>query len=186
MGYLGPRGTFTPWQYLPPFNHGQPGNANTVGGGGGMGPFFRDALDARRSMYNQTPEAQYPDGYLGTINSRRGDRLLDSLKNRQNQRSYVRGVHKGERIDPSDYFFPPELPADGGLQREAMGVQVDTLVLSPRNAPQIQYLPMYRQAEDASPAYQADRGDRRRQALWGAEPGIGRTTQLRKLAPPWR
>ena len=42
-----------------------------------------DALDARRSMYNQTPEAQYPDGYLGTINTRRGDRLLDNLKGRQ-------------------------------------------------------------------------------------------------------
>jgi hypothetical protein len=55
-----PRGVFTPFQYLPPFNMGAPGNANTVGGGGGMGPFFRDALDARRSMYNQTPEAQWP------------------------------------------------------------------------------------------------------------------------------
>jgi len=105
-----PRGVFTPWQYLPPYNFGAPGNANTVGGGGGMGPYFRDALDAKRSAYNQTPESMWPDGYLGTINTRRGDRLLDSL---------------------------------------------------PQWSP-------------------------RQQSMMGAEPGIGRTTQLRKLAPPWR
>jgi hypothetical protein len=166
-----PRGVFTPWQYLPPMNMGAPGNANTVGGGGGMGPYFRDALDARRSMYNRTPEAMYPDGYLGTINSRRGDRLLDNLKSRQNQRSYVRGVHKGERIDPSDYLFPPDLQPDRGLVRESRGVPVDTMVLSERYVPDFDKVPMF------SP---------RQQSLWGADPGIGRTTQLRKLAPPWR
>lgn len=166
-----PRGTFTPWQYVPPYNHGDPANANTVAGGGGMGPYFRDALDARRSMYNRTPEAMYPDGYLGTINTRRGDRLLDNLKNRQNQRSYVRGVHKGERIDPADYYFPPELQPDAGLRREAQGVPFDTVVLSARNAPQLQYVPVYNPKE---------------QAVANTDPGIGRTTQLRKLAPPWR
>ena len=166
-----PQGTFTPFQYLPPFNFGQPGNANTAGGGGGMGPHFRDALDARRSAYNRTPEAMYPDGYLGTINSRRGDRLLDNLKNRQNQRSYQRGVHKGEKIDPSDYFFPREFSPQDGLARESQGVLVDTVVLSPRAAPKGADLPMF------SP---------RQQSMWGADPGIGRTTQLKKLAPPWR
>jgi hypothetical protein len=166
-----PRGVFTPWMTLPPFNMGAPGNANTVGGGGGMGPYFRDAMDARRSAYNRTPEAMYPDGYLGTINSRRGDRLLDSLKNRQNQRSYQRGVHKGERIDPGDYFFPGQFQPDMGLKRLAQGMPFDTEVLVERFAPLGADLPMY------SP---------RQQSLWGADPGIGRTTQLRKLAPPWR
>jgi hypothetical protein len=156
---------------LPPYGMGAPGNANTAGGGGGLGPYFRDALDARRSMYNRTPEAMYPDGYLGTINSRRGDRLLDNLKNRQNQRSYQRGVHKGERIDPSDYFFPRQFDPENGIRRQAKAVPVDTMVLSPRYAPRSDLVPMY------SP---------RQQSLWGADPGIGRTTQLRKLAPPWR
>lgn len=166
-----PQGTFTPWQLLPPYNFGQPGNANTVGGGGGLGPYFRDSLDARRSMYNRTPEAMYPDGYLGTINTRRGDRLLDSLKTRQNQRSYVRGVHKGERIDPADYYFPRDLRPDAGLRRQMNGVPFDTMMLSKRAAPKLSLLPNY------SP---------RQESMQGATSGVGRTTQLRKLAPLWR
>lgn len=166
-----PRGVFTPFQFLPPFQHGAPGNANTVGGGGGMGPYFRDSLDARRSAYNQTPEAMFPDGYLGTINTRRGDRLLDSLKNRANQRSYVRGVHKGERIDPSDYYWPAALQPTAGIERQGEAMPDDTMWLSERAAPRMDLVPMY------SP---------RQQSMMGAGPGIGRTTQLRKLAPPWR
>src|SRR5688500_16168090 len=98
--------TFTPWLKLSPYQVGVPGAPTTGGGGspvatpGGPQPFFRDAQDERRSMWRRTPDAQYPDGYLGTIPSRRGDRILDTLKSRQNQRSYQRGVHKGERIDP--------------------------------------------------------------------------------------
>lgn len=113
----------------------------------------------------------YPDGYLGTINTRRGDRLLDSLKQRANQRSYVRGVHKGERIDPADYMYPPSLQPTRGIERQMEGVLVDTMVLSERNAPRQDLVPQW------SP---------RQQSLMGADPGIGRTTQLRKLAPPWR
>lgn len=167
-----PRGVFTPFQFLPPYNMGAPGNANTAGGGGGIGPFFRDALDARRSAYNQTPEAMYPDGYLGTINTRRQDRLLDSLKTRANQRSYVRGVHKGERIDPSDYLWPGQLqPMDGIMRQGREAVPFDTMVLSPRHAPRLDLVPQY------SP---------RQEAMMGADAGIGRSNQLRKLAPPWR
>jgi hypothetical protein len=166
-----PRGVFTPWQFLPPFNFGAPGNANTAGGGGGMGPYFRDSLDARRSMYNQTPEAMYPDGYLGTINTRRQDRLLDSLKDRANQRSYQRGVHKGERIDPSDYYFPQALQPTDGITRQMQAVEYDTVMLSARNAPRYELLPQYSIKEET---------------MMEAGPGIGRTTQLRKLAPPWR
>lgn len=166
-----PQGTFTPWMTLPPYGMGAPGNANTTGGGGGMGPYFRDAMDARRSAYNRTPEAMYPDGYLGTINTRRGDRLLDNLKSRQNQRSYQRGVHKGERIDPSDYFFPPELQPTEGITRQMQAVPFDTMWLSQRAAPKLELVPMYSPAQES---------------MMGADPGIGRTTQLRKLAPPWR
>jgi hypothetical protein len=69
----------------------------------------------------RTPEAEYPDGYLGNVKSRREDRLLDSLKNRLTQRSYQRGVHKGERIDPSDYFYPAGLDPQRGLRAQARG-----------------------------------------------------------------
>jgi len=168
-----PQGTFTPFQYLPPWNFGAPGNANTVSGGGGMGPFFRDALDAKRAAHNQTPDAQYPPGYLGTINTRRQDRLLDALKNRQNQRSYVRGVHKGERIDPADYFFPAEVQPTEGIERGEAAVPIDfgSQWLVERHAPKLDLVPSL---------------TTKQQVMWGADPGIGRTTQLKKLAPPWK
>jgi hypothetical protein len=70
-------------------------------------------------MYNRTPNAEYPSGYLGTITSRRSDRVLDSLKARVNQRSYQRGVHLGERIDPGDYLWPEEYNPLDGIAREA-------------------------------------------------------------------
>jgi hypothetical protein len=109
------------FMYLPPYGVGSPGS-QTVGGGGGVPePFFRDLLDARRSMWRRTPDAEYPDGYLGTIVSRRGDRVLDSLKSRVNQRQYQRGVHKGERIDPGDYYWPAKFNPDLGLELEARG-----------------------------------------------------------------
>ena len=74
-------------------------------------------------MWRKTPEAEYPDGYLGTFRTRREDRLLDSLKNRVNQRSYQRGVHKGERIDQADYFWPEAWSPDRGLAHEAAGIR---------------------------------------------------------------
>jgi hypothetical protein len=151
---------------------GTPGNANTAGGGGGMGPFFRDALDAKRAAWNQTPEAMYPPGYLGTIYTRRQDRVLDSLKARQNERSYVRGIHKGERIDPADYLYPGALQPTQGMERmqEAEPIDFGTQWLVERYAPRLDLVPSL---------------TLKQQTLWGADPGIGRTTQLRKLAPPW-
>ena len=87
----------------------------------GPQPFFRDELDEFRSMWRRTPEAQYPDGYLGTITARRDDRLLRNLSARATQRSYQRGVHKGERIDPGDYIWPEQFNLTSGIKREARG-----------------------------------------------------------------
>jgi hypothetical protein len=107
------------YSYLPPMGVGQPG---TVEPGGVQQLNFRDPLDAARSgMAGFIPSAQWPDGYLGTIQSRREDRMLDSLKGQINQRSYQRGVHKGEKIDAADYFWPGELQPDRGLRAEAGG-----------------------------------------------------------------
>ena len=84
----------------------------------------RSDLDYQRLGLGRVPEAEYPDGYLGTIRSRRDDKgkpyavsdtVLDSLKNRQNQRAYQRGVHKGERIDPGQYRWPADLRPDRRL-----------------------------------------------------------------------
>lgn len=90
---------------------------------GGPQPVWRDYYDFRRSGWRSTPEAQYPDGYLGTIQTRRGDRLLNSLKQRQMQRPNSRGIHKGDRIDTSDYFWPPEFHPELGLMLESQGMK---------------------------------------------------------------
>lgn len=82
-------------------------------------PWARSVLDAKRMMHKRVPQAEYPAGFLGTITSRRGDRVLDSLKARVNQRSYQRGVHLGERIDPGDYLYPEGMDPLMGIQRQA-------------------------------------------------------------------
>jgi hypothetical protein len=107
------------------------GGATAYGAGGyGSAPVTRDSLDALRMGVGRTPAAEYPDGYLGTIRDRRDDKgkpyatsdvVLDSLKGRTTQRAYQRGVHKGERIDPSDYYYPKGLEPDRGLKIQARG-----------------------------------------------------------------
>jgi len=95
-------------------------------GGGGV-PVARSELDFLRMGVGRQPQAEYPDGYLGTIRSRRDDRgrpsstsdkVLDSLKIRVGQRSYQRGVHRGERIDQSDYYYPKGLERERGIIRQ--------------------------------------------------------------------
>ena len=105
---------------------GMYGTYTAVGGGGS--PVSHRDLDALRIGQGRTPSAEYPDGYLGTIRSRREDRMLDSLKNRLTQRSYQRGVHKGERIDQSDYLWPEALQPDRGLVNEARGLKTGPLL----------------------------------------------------------
>jgi hypothetical protein len=108
-------GSHQNWQYL-----GANGfqGAYTTTGGNGTPIVPRSNLDMERLGIGRTPEAEYPDGYLGTIRSRRDDKgkpyaisdnVLDSLKSRQNQRAYQRGVHKGERIDTRQYTWPGDL-----------------------------------------------------------------------------
>jgi hypothetical protein len=53
----------------------------------------------------------------------------------------------------------------------AEGVPFDTMILVERNAPDFSMLPQYTPKQTA---------------MQGATAGIGRTTQLRRLAPPWR
>lgn len=86
----------------------------------GPSPHFRDAKDRQLAAFGASPDTQHPDGYLGTMEgTRRQDRLLSAIK-RQNRRSYSRGVHKGERINPGDYVWPAEFNPMSGLENQAM------------------------------------------------------------------
>lgn len=99
--------------WLNPVSGGQYGFGTHVVGA-------RDGMDALR-MGARTPEAEYPDGYLGTIQSRREDRVLDSLKARLGDRQYQRGVHVGEKRDPRSYVWPAEFNDQSGLAAQAAG-----------------------------------------------------------------
>ena len=89
----------------------------------GPAPKGHDYLDNLRMFWRRTPEATYPDGYLGTINTRRADRLMGSLKARQQNRPNSRGIHKGERLDSKDYIWPDEFNPWSGLEAEAQGIR---------------------------------------------------------------
>ena len=114
---------------------------NTNYGGGGV-PVARSELDFLRLGVGRAPQAEYPDGYLGTIRSRRDDRgrpsstsdtIMNSLKARVGQRSYQRGVHRGERIDSSDYYYPEGLENFRGIARQMKSARIGNVLMSPRN-----------------------------------------------------
>lgn len=122
---------------------------NTVYGGGGQA-VARSEMDESRMGIGRQPSAEYPAGYLGTIRSRRDDRgrpsstsdtVLNGIKNRIGQKSYQRGVHRGERIDPSDYYYPSGLEADRGIKRQMRGVKVGNTTLTKKNADNIKLVP---------------------------------------------
>jgi hypothetical protein len=102
--------SFTAWQDL---------WSMFTGNGPQPGPpvHVRDALDSERLAWRHTPEAMYPDGYLGTVgNERRGDRIRQAVW--RDQRSYTRGVHKGERLDMSSYLWPEEFNPLSGVENQ--------------------------------------------------------------------
>jgi hypothetical protein len=106
-----------------PYNIPAPGSASNYGQGGGyIVTGARDIADAKRMMAaGYVPTAEYPDGYLGTVNSRREDRLFNGVKRRVSDRSYSRGVHKGEHIDPADYYWTQQVNPTIALEYEARG-----------------------------------------------------------------
>lgn len=107
------------------------------------------------------------DGYLGTIQSRTSDKFLDAMKSRLGERHYQRGVHKGERIDASDYFWPEEFQPTNGLEAELEGRRQAPLYVAYEIHPREEILP-------ASGARLVQTLNPRRQE------------QLRRLAPTWR
>lgn len=117
-----------------------PGGATTGGGGftkqtaGAVQ--YRSPLDAARAARGSMPHAEYPDGYLGTIVDRREDRLLEAVQERLTERSYQRGIHKGEKIARTDYLWDTSVVDPmGRIRAQARATQVGNTMQVPRYAP---------------------------------------------------
>lgn len=159
--------TFTQW-----------GSANEPPGMGtaasmGPSPVWRNSKDQLLSGYRTGVEAQYPDGYLGTMSAnRRQDKLMGTL-NRTNARQYSRGVHKGERINPGDYIWPEEFNLWTGLQMEAQGLK-----FSPPGAEPVRLTNDGKVGPRGIPSMQGEEQP--------AEISPERRSMLKSLAPPWK
>ena len=157
---------------------------NTNYGGGGV-PVARSELDFLRLGVGRQPSAEYPDGYLGTIRSRRDDRgrpsstsdkVMDKLKIRVGQRSYQRGVHRGERIDMQDYYYPDGLDNMAGIRRQMRAKEVDGILMVKRHVEDAKLVPAPHLQNDGKANMRSDSPmsvDKRRQA------------QLSRLRPAW-
>jgi hypothetical protein len=160
---------------------------NTTYGGGGV-PVARSELDFLRLGVGRQPSAEYPDGYLGTIRSRRDDRgrpssvsdkVLDGLKVRVGQRSYQRGVHRGERIDVQDYYYPEGLEATRGIARQMRGQRDGNVIRVRRNVEVAKLVPAPHLPNDgkAGPNVRSDSPMQINQA---------RQDQMARMKPSWR
>lgn len=69
---------------------------------------YRDERDARMQGA-AAPLTEFPDENLGAV--------------RSNIRSYTRGIHMGERLNPSMYLWPEEFGPDTGIKMEKKGLQ---------------------------------------------------------------
>jgi len=159
-------------------------DTNTTYGGGGV-PVARSELDYLRMGVGKEPGAEYPDGYLGTIRTRRDDRgkpgsaserMLDSVKIRLGQKSYQRGVHRGERVDPASYFYPDDLRPERGLVRQSKAVLDGNIWRIARNIPDFDMVP---------PPHLVNDGKANMQSTSPGEIDKRRAAQLGRLKPSW-
>jgi hypothetical protein len=147
-------------------------------------PYAHSMLDAVRMNWRRTPEATYPDGYLGTVPSRRGDRLMDGLKARTQNRPYTRGVHKGERIDTRDYFWPEEFNLWTGIALESQGKRFSPPGLAEGGMLEDERYPTDRKVGPRSVPVGA-RYAKPGSGLAPAVPDPDRVATLRSQAPGW-
>jgi hypothetical protein len=154
--------------------------------GAGGTPVARGELDNLRMGVGRQPSAEYPDGYLGTIRSRRDDRgrpnstsenVLDSLKVRIGQRSYQRGVHKGERVDMQSYYYPEGLDNMAGIRRQIKAAEKNAQ--AKRHAPVSKLVPAPHLPNDgkAGPTVKSDSPMQINQA---------RQDQMARMKPQWK
>lgn len=123
----------------------QPGPAmpggTTYGGGGRTSGTagaiqYRSPLDAARAHEGKLPQAEYPDGYLGTIVDRHEDKLMNAIQEKLTERSYQRGVHKGAKIDGSDYFWDTSVVDPmGRIKVESRAIKTGSTLQVRRYAP---------------------------------------------------
>lgn len=158
---------------------------NTNYGGGGV-PVARSEMDFLRLGVGRAPQAEYPDGYLGTIRSRRDDRgrpssvsdkVLDGLKVRVGQRSYQRGIHRGERVDASDYYYPEGLENTRGIARQMRARKVGNVYLSARHV---------EDATIAPPPHLVNDGKSNLQSNSAVALDKVRVAQMARMRPGWR
>ena len=102
---------------------------------------------------------------------------MDGLKARTTNRPYTRGVHKGERIDRQDYFWPQEFNLWSGLEAEMEGIKFFPPGL-------LNQLPDERYPTDRKVGPRGvPKGQRYVNTL--PKPMPGREAVLREQAPPW-
>lgn len=94
--------------------------------------------------------------------------MFDSLKARVNQRSYQRGTHLGERIDPGTYLWPDEQDPLRGLVREA--------TTGERYAPDMAYY-------QPTPVVEGHLAPRGSESIMTID--VRRASQLAMLRPRW-
>jgi len=93
---------------------------------------------------------------------------------RQTQRGYQRGVHRGERIDPGDYYLPDGFKADRGIKRQISAAKKG--VPAPRFAPAFKLAPAPHLVND---------GKANTRSTAPLEMNNVRKSQLRGLSPQW-
>jgi hypothetical protein len=101
--------------------------------------------------------------------------VLGAVKTRLNQRGYQRGVHRGERIDPSDYYLPNGMTADRGIARQMQAARKGVPV--PRYTPAFAYAPAPHLPNDGKANLKSNEP---------YELNRHRITQLNKLTPGWK
>jgi hypothetical protein len=125
--------------YVDQYPAAVPGGTAVGGGGNSEVIMPRSSLDAARMANGFAPGASHPDGYLGTITDRRQDRLMGAIQNRLTDKSYQRGVHKGERLGRDDYYWTADVNPDAGIQRQSMVQLVNQeggiVMMTPRSTP---------------------------------------------------
>lgn len=157
--------------YSTPYQLPGAGSA-VVGGGGSTRLTGAQAISQARQNLSapRLGDAEYPDGYLGTLNSRRSDRLNNSgprTTERNNTRPYTRGVHKGSRLGAKDYQWPTDFNPMTGIEHQMRG-QKWTATGSPEGT------------------HLVNAGKTQQPTASDVDQNAERLTALRALLPEWR
>jgi len=105
--------------------------------------------------------------------------MLDSLKQRTGQRYYQRGVPRGERVDPGDYYYPSSLQPDRGIKRQMRGKRDGNVIRTRKNVEDVTLVPAPHLPNDGKAGPTAK----------STSPGIinnQRVDQFARVRPNWK